>query len=84
MRNDFNSSFENKIHLIMSYKHSFSYMLDNQSFPRKATGQLLAADSILRLLYYRKFSLVLITILKKKNIHVLSNNGKWGVTFQNE
>ena len=42
MHNVFNSSCENKINLIISYKHNFSYMLDIQSFPRRTTGQLLA------------------------------------------
>ena len=89
MHNVFNSSCENKINLIISYKHNFSYMLDIQSFSEesnRAAASCLPADSILHLLYYRKFSLVLITILKKKNIqnYVVSDEGKRGVTFQNE
>ena len=32
MHNVFNSSCENKINLIISYKHNFSYMLDIQNF----------------------------------------------------
>ena len=85
MHNVFNSSCENKINLIISYKHNFSYMLDIQSFPRRTTGQLLARWlNITPFILQEVFPCVNYHIEEKKIYSVVSNEGKRRVTFQNE
>lgn len=85
MHNVFNSSCENKIHLIISCKHNFSYMLDIQSFPRRATRQLLAHWlSITPFILQEVFPCVNYHIEEKNIYNIVSNKGKRGVTFQNE
>ena len=85
MHDVFNSSCENKINLIISYKHNFTYMLDIQSFPRRATGQLLARWlNITPFILQEVFPCVNYHIEEKKIYSVVSNEGKRRVIFQNE
>ena len=85
MHNVFNSSCENKINLIISYKHNFSYMLDIQSFLRRTTVQLLARWlNITPFILQEVFPCVNYHIEEKNIYSVVSNEGKRRVTFQNE